>query len=221
LNIQEFDFSIDLLQAILWEYNDASAIQSLLNSKQAWYTNNQTIFWDNWFIDVFNLASANSFGLCVWSIILNLPLFLNPTPDPVGKPIWGFGIYNKNFEHGNFTSSQGDIITLTDAQRRIVLQLYYFKLTSRCAIPEINAFLNYAFQEHGSAYVLDNLKMEIEVVFRFNIDANLLLVIQEYDLIPRAAGVGIRYTVDLGTVWGFGSFNQNFQNGNFIEEVSL
>ena len=72
--IQEFDFSVDLLQAILWQYNNATSLQSLLNSEQAWVIENQTEFWENWLRDVFDLRTANEFGLSVWSIILGIPL---------------------------------------------------------------------------------------------------------------------------------------------------
>ena len=34
MNIQEFDFSVDILQALLWQYNDATKLQALLQKKQ-------------------------------------------------------------------------------------------------------------------------------------------------------------------------------------------
>ena len=72
--IQLFDFSVDLLRAILWQYNDATRLQSLLQQKQDWYNEQQTEFWSSWYRDVFNLDTANDFGLAVWSIILEVPL---------------------------------------------------------------------------------------------------------------------------------------------------
>src|ERR1700733_14966336 len=74
-DIQQFDFSVNLLQAILWQYNDAINLQALLEAKDSWYFNNQTQFWNHWFNNVFNLATANDFGLAVWSIILGQPTF--------------------------------------------------------------------------------------------------------------------------------------------------
>ena len=75
VDIQSFDFSVNLLQALLWEYNEASNLQSILTQKQAWYNTNQSNFWNNWIVNVFDMRTANEFGLTVWSIILDLPLF--------------------------------------------------------------------------------------------------------------------------------------------------
>ena len=68
--IQEFDFSVDLLRALLWQYEDATGLQALLRQKSEWYTVNQTAFWSNWERDVFDLTTANDFGCAVWGIIL-------------------------------------------------------------------------------------------------------------------------------------------------------
>src|SRR5271170_3537397 len=89
MNIELFDYSVNLLQAILWQYNTAENLQSLLNQKQTWYDVNQEQFWTDWYNNVFNLQTCNDFGLAVWSYILNIPLFLQSDPD-VDRPLWGF-----------------------------------------------------------------------------------------------------------------------------------
>ncbi|NIT55538.1 MAG: DUF2612 domain-containing protein, partial [Aliifodinibius sp.] len=54
--------------------------------------------------DVFNLDTANDFGLSVWSVILNTPLTVeNNEPEPDNSN-WGFGNNRKNFNNGNFTA---------------------------------------------------------------------------------------------------------------------
>src|SRR6185437_5055288 len=113
------------------------------------------------------LQTANEFGLAVWSIILNLPLFIGPPPDPPGKPVWGFGDNYENFDNGNFSNASGGITSLTIDEKRLILRLRYFQLISRGAIPEINAFLNYFFKAYGQVYVLDGLDMSMVVVFLF------------------------------------------------------
>jgi hypothetical protein len=87
--IQQFNYSVNLLQAILWQYDESSNLLSLINQKQAWYDEYQTQFWIDWYNNVFNLETANQFGLSVWSYILNVPLFLN-NPQPMDRPTWGF-----------------------------------------------------------------------------------------------------------------------------------
>jgi hypothetical protein len=132
MRIQEFDYTVDLSPIILWQFNDAANIQALIAAKQIWYTANQTQFWTDWYTNVFNLETADAFGLIVWSIILDQPLTIGPAPDPVGKPIFGFtdltGPWlngNQNFHNSNF-SSGGSYFGLTLTEQRIILQLMLF-----------------------------------------------------------------------------------------------
>ena len=136
MKIQAFDFSVNLLQAILWQYNDAARLQSLLEQKQAWYDLEHEEFWGDWYTDVFDLRTAIDFGLSVWSVILNVPLTITSGGEP-SENLWGFGPFRKNFNRGNFAPSSSGI-KLTTAQKRLVLQLRYFQLVTRGAVPEIN-----------------------------------------------------------------------------------
>ena len=241
MNIQTFDYSVNILQSILWQYNNATNIQSLLIQKQAWYDENQRNFWYNWEFNVFDLITANEFGLAVWSIILGLPLFVPLMPEDPDKPLWGFNEVISfptdensyvNFTNGNF-STRGQSVTLTLEEQRFILRLRYFQLTTRADITDINAFLNYLclstpISDFGLIWALDGLDMTMTYVFNFDISQGLRLVLKTYDLLPRPAGVGINYVVLTGMIWGFNeviSFpsdensNVNFTNGNFIPEI--
>lgn len=193
MKIQEFDFSVDLLRAILWQYNDAERIQSILQSKQDWYNENQRDFWQNWFDNVFNLQTADEFGLTIWSIILDIPIIVVTTPPVSPVMRWGYGEYHKNYNNGNFAPSSGGVQTLTVAQARTVLRMRYFQITSKGTVPEINAFMEELFGVDGGAYVVDNLDMTAEYVFEFPIPSKLQFIFQNYDILPRPAGVAVDY----------------------------
>lgn len=212
--IQAFDFSVDLMRALLWQYNDAARLEALVRQKQEWYDESQTAFWGDWITDVFDLRTANDFGLAVWAIILNVPLTVASGVDPDDKPIWGFGEYRENFENGNFAGTSGT--ALTTEQKRLVLRLRYFQLVTRGTIPEINAFFAYLFGSLGPAYVVDGYAMDLLYVFNFPLPSALELILTEYDLLPRPAAVKVRYVV-IGDAdgWGFGRYHENFENGNF------
>ena len=80
--IERFDFSVNVLRSLLWQYNNAPNIQALLQDKQTFYNQAQEQFWQDWLTNVFNLETANEFGLAVWSIILDLPLFGQTADSP-------------------------------------------------------------------------------------------------------------------------------------------
>jgi hypothetical protein len=184
MNVQGFDFTVDVLQSILWQYNHATNLLSLVDNKQTWLNENQTNFWFNenassdttgngWYQNVFNLLTANTFGLAVWSILLDIPLFVT-TPQIPNSQIWGFNAYtddtdtaliNNYFNFGNTSetvsnfSNLNTTITLSNEEQRFLLRLRYYQLVTRGQILspqalesesntnptpyDINSFLNY------------------------------------------------------------------------------
>lgn len=217
MRVQEFDFSVDLLRNLLWQYNEAASLESLLTQKEAWYTTYHTQFWNDWITDVFDLTTANDFGLAVWAIILGVPLVVSPDPDPDKDP-FGFAVDDLNFNNGNFANTGGGF-GLTTEQKRLVLKLRYFQLVTRGAAPEINRFLEYVFGP-GAVYVADGLNMTMRYVFSQPLPSNVELVLTSYDLLPRPAAVGSDIVI-IGEAdgWGFGRYHENFTNGNFYHEV--
>lgn len=213
--IQKFDYSIDLSQGVLWQYNDAARLQALLLQRQLWYDNNQSAFWENWYNDVFNLETANDFGLSVWAIILNVPLVAN-SPEVPFRPSFGFGAHNLNFhDPSNFAPAPSSAIMLTTEQKRLILRLRYFQLITRGTPFEINAFLKTLFGDQGPAYVLDGLDMTCEYVFQFFPPSKILFVFEHFDILPRPAGVELRILVNPGDSFGFKPYYLNFHQSNF------
>lgn len=214
--IQTYDPSVNLLQALLWQYNEASRLQSLATEKQAWYDNNQAAFWSGFYTDIFNLKTANYFGLSLWSILLGQPIIFSNIGNP-NKINFGFGSPHKNFTNGNFVSNSGFNYVLSTETARILLQLRYFQLTSAGTIPEVNRMLKYVFADMGQAFLLDGNNMTQDYVFTFELNSELRFLFNNYDILPRPAGVASSYRVETYDSWGFGAFHENFGNGNFSE----
>lgn len=220
--IQQFDYATDLLEALLWQYNDATRLQSLLQSKAAWYAANHSSFWSDWLRDVFDLSTANDFGLCVWAIILGLPLAALPSDDP-NKPIWGFGADvtydysgHENFNNGNFPNTN-NVPFLGLEDKRKALQLRYFQLVTNGSVTEANQIVQYVFGPGAvSVWTSYPYAMKIRYGFESAITPELATVLTQYDLLPRPAGVGADFIIhQFGLPWGFDTSHENFNNGNF------
>lgn len=213
--VQEFDASVNLLAAILWQYEDAERLKALAVAKQAWTTQNQTNFWLGWYRDVFNVDTATDFGLSIWGRILNVRLGVDVAPQ--NKVAFGFGAAHKNFNApSNFGVDADKTQSLTLEQQRLVIKLRYFQLTSRGTVPEINRFLNQLFGVQGGAFVIDPHDMSFAIYqFGFNPDSQLRFILDEFDLLPRPAGVGVKWQVQMRPVFGFGPYNINFNRGTF------
>lgn len=213
---QLFDFSVNLMKALLWEYNEALNLQTILQLKQDWYETNQDDFWTNWIRDVFDMRTANEFGLSVWSIILDLPLFTSSKPDSITKPTFGFdNAYFKNFDRGNFSSKTGGTTSLPLETKRLALRLRYFGLTTSGTVPEINRFMNYLFANYGRVVLEDNQNMTQTYVFFFPVTSDLQTLFGDLDILPRPAGVGSAWRDATKKSFGFGNFGLNFNRGNF------
>ena len=149
---------VPITSAILWQYTNTQAIAGLVNSKSNWYDAWDEQFWRLWVQNVFNLVTANQFGLCVWSIILDIPLYINLGPEIDNSEIWGFNeftdappaLINTYWNFGgsdgiigaNFSASS-DSIFLTVEQQRFLLRLKYLKCISYGGIPQTNYNLDW------------------------------------------------------------------------------
>lgn len=209
--IQAFNFSVDLLRALLWQYNDAVNLQSILRQKSEWYSRNHTEFWNRWIADVFNLRTANDFGLAVWAIILDMPLTVG-IPGSGARPVFGFGQYNQNFTNGNFGRDSAGVAGLTTEQRRVVLLLRYYQLITDGTVPHVNSILKDVF---GQGYVLDHLDMTCSYIFPQSLSSTMIQVLENFDLLPRPAGVEVNILINPDEVFGFAPIYLNFENGQF------
>lgn len=146
MNIQKFDYSTDLSQVILWQYDQATNLNQLIQAKQNWLNLNQKQFWENWFANVFNLAGVSTvteFGLSVWSIILLAPLF-SATVSPDYTTLWGYDTAGDlpdnyaNFDNGPFYYTE--FLSLTQPEQEFLLLLRYFDCVTRGALTDCSTF---------------------------------------------------------------------------------
>ena len=235
MTIEEFDYHVDILASILWQYNESTNLLSLINKKQDWYNLYESDFWENWFNQVFNLSGNQMtlFGLAVWSIILDVPLYVPINPEDPAKPIWGFNSFvggwpnlansylnffgpTSTTDGANF-STRGQNIILKLAEQQFLLRLKYFNLTTRGDINDINYFLAYLVSTSnigytGALYVLDGLDMEIVYVFTEAFPKQLLAALRALDMFPRPAGVGVRIVENNGFIFGFNQIDGALPN---------
>lgn len=192
----------DLLANVTWSYDQAERLLSLLRSKQAWYASNHDEFWKGWNERIFQLKTANTFGIAVWAFILNVPLTALSLRDRFRY--FAFGPFRENFTNsegepvnpsaGNFPPiSQGGQIS-TPKEKIQALRLRYYALTSDCSITSINKMLTDVFADEGLCFVQDNEDMSMEYVFTFPVSLGFRQSMIEYGLLPKPAGVKITIT---------------------------
>jgi len=209
---QQFDFSVDLMRSILWQYEGAPRAVALARNDLSWIDSHHSEFWRNWHRDVFDLDTANEFGLAVWARILGVSL-------EIGEPrrvegVFGFGTENQNFSNGNFGRASDDQVNLDIESARKLLKLRWFQLTMRPTAPNINRALDSVFGL-GAAFVFDNYDMNITFMFSSAPDYRMRRLLERTDILPRPSTVGAQWAVQVRPSWGFGLNHLNFENGNF------
>lgn len=212
MNIQKLDFSIDLKKVIKWEYDQAPNLSSLFDFKQKWYDKNHEEFWTSWERDVFNLFTANDFGLNVWAIILELPLYTESNASPASYPAFGFSSFGLNFGKSNFATDVDTVNRLTTEQKRQLLRMRWWQIVSDGSMPSINHALHDVFGR--DVYALDGLDMTITVVYQIILPDIMMRLLQDFDLIPRPSGVKFNHLVKPRDAFGFAEYSLNFDQPN-------
>lgn len=214
--IQQLTFHSDLLKAILWQYERADNLKALTRFKSDWFERATVSFWQNWYRDVFNIDTANDFGLSVWSRILDVPLGIDIPPSDKAKIGIGFGKKKANFR-ANFRRNTDYTLSLTQEQKRLIIRMRYFNLTQSPTVTNINEFLKRFFwNEDSKVFVLDPLDMTyMYYVFNFNPDERLRVLLENFDLMPRPSGVGVKYRIVTKKSFGHGKHRRNFLSSNF------
>lgn len=192
-DILENNTAIDFEKHLLWQYNNAPALESLMQSKQEWYNVNHVNYWNDYIKNVLNIATANEYGLSIWGSILQIP---------------------KTFLVNGVETSV-DI-----EQYRNIIRARMLLLRTRATVPEINKFLKTIFGKYGNAYVIDNYDMTITYHFNFNLSDLQIAILQTIPLLPRPAGVKMIIVTLGGEVFGFnGSGAQPFNQAPFASYI--
>lgn len=145
-------YNSDLTQSLKWMQNEAPDIQAIIQGYQDWRVLNNENFWNNWYNSVFNIDTANNFGLVVWCIILGVSNDIvsfqqNRRAFAFGKNRQNFqadedsGLDNPNLIGGNFFGSNGKVSGIEEI--RFILKLKYASLVSNGKFIFINRMLNY------------------------------------------------------------------------------
>ena len=188
--------NIDLKQCLLWQYQNSPALKSLILSKEQWYQTHQADFWQDWYDNVFNLDTANDFGLSVWGQILNFSR--------------------------NVAAKDGSLHYLTTEQYRLILKGQLLKFGMGATAPEINKWLSVIFKGKANAYCLDSYDMTaIPFILASVPTPEIGWLLGNIDFFPRPAGVGYQIRIVPNDTFGFyGSNLRPFDQGVFANDYS-
>lgn len=170
-----------------------------------------TVDLDAFYDYVFNVDTAQGFGLDIWGRIVDVSrnIQIDTTVTYLGFDEARIG----NQQDGPQPFGQAPFYTgqpLTqvyalgdDAYRKLILVKALANITD-CTIPNLNALLQFVFEGEGRCYVLDTGGMTIRYVFEFTLSPVERSIMLRSGVIPRPAGVLAQVlTTDAPTTFGF------------------
>tara|TARA_R110000851_G_C13009066_1_gene559154 strand:+ start:352 stop:939 length:588 start_codon:yes stop_codon:yes gene_type:complete len=190
-NIQNYDIKIDLLKHIPWQYDNAEHLKKIIQNKQDNFQKYVIDFINDFYTNVYNVDTANDFGLRIWEIILNID-FTIPELPPRTNNIFGFGDFNSNFYNSNFLPVAGEDNSLSVELKRLVVKLKYQSYFAPSSIIEINRVVKIILSD--TSYAIDNLNMSVTInIDSSNVDPERFNIMKDYYLLSIPAAVSINY----------------------------
>ena len=215
---------IDVERTIISQYANSPTITQLIQNMNQ-YLDPRTDF-DAFYDFVWNVDTAQGFGLDIWGRIVNIKRELQIPNDPV---YFGFnealpGSYPFNqapFFDGNPAATQTYLLG-DDAYRSLILTKALSNITSTNA-PALNQLLQNMFSGRGRCYVNDLGGMQLRYVFEFDLTPVEYAIITQSGVLPRPSGVGAIIFQSALPLFGFSEAGDAapFGQGVFIPQGAI
>lgn len=187
---------VDFEQTIISEYANSPTLVQLVTNMNGYI--DPSADFDNFYNFVWNVQTAQGFGLDIWGKIVNVSRLLTI---PGGATYLGF---NEAFTaptaatgpqpwgQAPFFAGTADTETFTlsdDAYRTLILVKALSNI-SNCTAPSLNQLLQNLFAGRGRCYVGDLGNMQMSFTFEFYLQPFELAIMTQSGAIPRPAAVG-------------------------------
>lgn len=178
---------INVEETIISQYGNSATITQLIRNMNT-YIDPRADF-DNFYAYVWNVETAQGFGLDIWGRIVGVEREINvpaDTPNP--------GMYA-------FTSG---VYSMTDAEYRLVILVKALANITNCTADGLNQLLSNLFSTRGRSYVLDTGAMTMKFTFEFFLKPFEYVILTTTGVAPRPAGVLVNiFQVDVPNTFGF------------------
>lgn len=216
-------------RTIVSQYANSPTLCALIHNMDAYIDPQADL--DSFYDMVWNVATAQGFGLDIWGRIVNVSRTLKV---PGAVTYLGF-----NEAYTAITAATGvqplgqapfyagvmstQTYTLSDDAYRTLIYVKALSNISDCTAPSINQILQKLFSGRGRCYVTDTGKMEMRFVFEFALLPFELAIMTQSGAIPKPAAVYARVLqIALDSTFGFNEGSgQPFNQGVFFTSSGL
>lgn len=189
-SIPEFDW----WATVVSQYANAPILTGILQS--FFDAIDQTVNIDAFFDMIWNVNTAQGYGLDVWGRIVGVTRII-PVPGTITYLGFEEAASLGTFGVGIFFSGSpltNNFILSDDGFRTLILAKALANISDG-SIKSINALLLALFPNRGNCYVTDGLDMTMTYTFAFALSAVELSIVQNSGVLPRSAGVSVTVVV--------------------------
>ncbi len=215
---------IDVERTIISQYGNSATITQLIANMDE-YLDPRADF-DAFYDFVWNVETAQGFGLDIWGRIVNIGRELQIPNDPLyfgySEAIPGSYPFDEQPFFSGTAPATKTYILADDAYRQLILVKALANISATNA-PSLNQLLQNMFASRGRCYVNDLGGMELRYTFEFLLTDYELAIMTQSGALPIPAGVGaVLITTDV-PVFGFSEAGDSaapFGQAPFISEVA-
>lgn len=209
------------IQTVASQYANSPTLVQLIQSMNQYF--DPSINFADFYEFVWNVDTAQGFGLDIWGRIVNVSRNLTIPGD-----VEHFGFEEAGdaepFDQAPFYNGDSATETYTlldDAYRTLILTKALANISDSSA-PSLNRLLQNLFFGRGRCYVIDGNDMSMKFVFEFELEPFEIAIMQQAGIIPRPAAVGASiFIVNTESTLGFAQSigSQPFGSGVFFNSA--
>jgi hypothetical protein len=181
---------INVEQTIISQYGNSATITQLIRGMNDSIDPRADL--DAFYNFVWNVETAQGFGLDIWGRIVDIPRTLLIPPDMFNLGFNEAGPQARPFNEAPFYDGvppTSETYFLSDAAYRQLILVKALSNISACDAPTLNRLLQNLFGDRGRCYVNDLGGMALRYVFEFALTAYEFAIITQSGALPRPAGV--------------------------------
>lgn len=179
---------LNLIATIASQYANSPTITQLIWNNLAYFEAAGLI--DDWFDNIWNIATAQGYGLDVWGRIVGVTRVLQVANDAwfgfeealPGSLEWGQGIFYSG------TQVNSNFLLSDDSFRILILAKAQSNICDGSA-PAINQILLAMFPGRGNCYVADNQNMTMTYTFEFQLSPVEIALVEQSGVLPQPIGI--------------------------------
>ena len=180
-------------QTVISQYQNSPILMQLVDNLIPYF--DPTVRFNEWYNLVWNIDSAQGYGLDLWGRILGVGRVLHI---PIPGDYFGFDEatdafpFDEGIYYGGTTLTENYYLS-DDVYRRLLLAKALSNITDG-SIPSINRILMALFPDYGNCYVIDNLDMTMVYRFDQDLSAPDNAIAQQSGVLPKPCGVSATYS---------------------------